>query len=272
MLDHSSDVDAAPSRRDRRREAQELSAGNVASAASAHRGRTDWRLGGRTVRRWREWAFAAGLIGLGLGVLVGAVVEWVWDSPWAPVVATVLVWIGMVVPTVLAFRRSRPVGLLRFRAVDLLWGVGLATALRLIQGWLAAGGGAGALPSFTTVDGALPAGWWLTDLLGPIVIAPPVEELFFRGLLLVTVFTMLRRPLGQVAAGIIAMMVSTGLFVLAHTLTGTATADAVITTALLGLTCAAIVMLTGRIWGAVLVHAAYNPSYVALAAIGTLVQ
>lgn len=228
-------------------------------------------MGGRTVRRWREWAFAAGLIGLGVGVLVGALVETVWVSPWASIAATGLVWIGMLVPIILVFRRSRPVGLLRFRPLDLLWGLGLAVALRIVQGSVAQSvSGEASLPSFTTIDGATADGWWVEAVLGAVVIAPAIEEFFLRGLVLVSVFTILRRPLGHLAAGIIAGMVSTGLFVLAHSMTGAVSIDAVIATTLLGFTCSAVVLLTGRIWGAVLIHALYNASFVVLALMGTL--
>lgn len=177
----------------------------------------------------------------------------------------------MLVPTVLAFRRSRPVGLLRFRPLDLMWGLGLAVVLRIVQGLLAQSiAGESSLPSFTTIGGGTADGWWLDGIIGAVLIAPVIEEIFFRALVLVTVFTMLRRPLGHLAAGIIAAMGSTGLFVLAHSMTGAVSVDTVIATTLLGFTCSAIVLLTGRIWGAVIVHAVYNASYVALAVVGTV--
>lgn len=245
---------------------------DVVVPTSAHEPRTDWRLGGRSVRRWREWTLAWALIGLGIGVLAGALIDWAWDAPAAPVVATLVVWIGMIVPIVYAFTRSRPAGLLRFRLIDLLWGVGLALLLRIAVGWVDLWvGGTGALPSYRTVDGALPADWWLAGALGPILVAPLVEEFFFRAVVLVSLFTVLRRPLGHLSAGIIASLVSTALFVLAHSVSGQLTTAEVMSLAALGLTCSALVLLTGRIWPAVILHACYNAIFVSLALVGTFV-
>jgi hypothetical protein len=243
---------------------------SAAPKTSSRQPRTDWRLGSRTVRRWREWTLAWALIGLGLGALAGSAVEWLWDWPLAPVVATGLVWAGMLVPVIRAFSRSTPVGLLRFRPIDLLWALGLAVALRIVQGWLAAALDAdGSLPSYPLIDGQLPAEWWFTSLVAPVVVAPLVEEFFFRGVLLVSIFTLLRRPLGQLSAGVVAGLASTGLFVLAHTVTATLGPGEILSVAALGAVCSALVLLTGRLWVAVLTHAIYNVSFVSIALLGT---
>ncbi|NYF15544.1 hypothetical protein HDC37_000356 [Microbacterium sp. AK009] len=248
MLDHSSDVDTAVSRRTRRP-------------------RTDWRLGGSTVRAWREWLLAAALVALGIGVLVGALIEWAWDASVAPLIATGVVGLAMLAVVVLAFSRSRPVGLLRLRPLDLLWGIGLGVAVRIAQGFAA---GPAPLPSTTTIDGAPASEWWTVDLIGAVVFAPVVEELFFRGVLLVAVFTILRRPLGHLAAGIAASLVSTGLFVLLHALPGPAQGTDVVGLTLLSLVASGVVLLTGRIWGAIVLHAVYNTSFVVLTVAGTV--
>jgi membrane protease YdiL (CAAX protease family) len=102
-----------------------------------------------------------------------------------------------------------------------------------------------------------------------VVLAPVIEELFFRAILIVTIFQMLRRSVGPVAAGATALLASGGMFVLLH---GFSDALSVLTGLQLlavGLTCGLIVLLTGRIWGAVLVHAIYNASYVLLVLAGT---
>ncbi|WP_243075699.1 CPBP family intramembrane glutamic endopeptidase [Microbacterium sp. SS28] len=230
--------------------------------------RTDWRLGGRTVRRWREWLLAGALVGLGLGVLGGALVRGLWQSPWAWAAALALVWLGMLVPVVWAFTRSRPAGLLRFRALDLLYAVVLGVALRIVQGALAAASGNAAFPSYGLVDGRLSTEWLFAEVLGPLLAAPIVEEFFFRAVIIVALYTVLRRPLGHVVAGVAAGLTSVGLFVLVHGLTLAAPVDAVVSIALLGLVCSLLVLLTGRIWGAVLVHLSFNASYVALALVG----
>ena len=71
-------------------------------------------------------------------------------------------------------------------------------------------------------------------------------------------------------AGAVAVVVSTGLFVLLHSLTGALAVDEVISLSLLGLVCGLLVVLTGRIWPAVLVHVVYNFTFVVLALAGAL--
>jgi len=86
---------------------------------------------------------------------------------------------------------------------------------------------------------------------------------------LVSVYTLLRRLVGVVMAGAVAVVVSTALFVLLHSLVGGIGVDEVISLSLLGLVCGALVMLTGRIWPAILVHVVYNGTFVVLALAGT---
>jgi hypothetical protein len=231
--------------------------------------RRDWRLGGRTVLHWREWLLAVALVSLGAGVLLGALLG-VSGSPIGLLSAQLVVWLGMLVPIVWAFARSRPAGLLRFRALDLLWGVALALALRLAQGWLAdAFGGSVALPSYPLVAGSLSTDWWFTDLVAVVAIAPVLEEFFFRAVVLVALFTVLRRPLGKPIAGVLAVLISTALFTVVHGLSGDIDLSQVVAIGILGLVCGVLVALTGRIWGAVLVHALYNATFVTLALAGT---
>ncbi|MDZ8274734.1 type II CAAX endopeptidase family protein [Microbacterium aquimaris] len=246
--------EGAPARRDRSRRGAR---------------RTDWRLGGRSVRRWREWVLAAALAGLGVGVLAATAVTVLWPSAAATAVASGLLWLGMLAPVVFAFTRSRPVGLVRFRPVDLLFGVTLGAMLRLVQGRLESVGGDPAFPQFTRIGGQLPDGWLFSDVVAPVLVAPTVEEFFFRGVILVALYTVLRRPCGAVIAGVAAVLFSSGLFVLVHGLVGDLALDQVVSVGLLGLVCGALVILTGRIWGAVLTHITFNAVWVALAAVGT---
>lgn len=233
--------------------------------------RTDWRLGGRTTSRWRAQLLGVALISLGVGVLGGRAITLLIGAGWAALAASALLWIAMAGPVVWAFARSRPIGLLRFRAQDLLFGLAFGVILRTIQGWLdLAAGGSGAFPSYTTIGGAPPQGWVFDWILAPVIIAPVIEEFFFRAVVLVSVFTLLRRRIGAVTAGVVAALVSTGLFVFVHGLVGALAVDEVISLSLLGAVCSLLVVLTGRIWPAVLVHVVYNGSYVALALVGTL--
>jgi membrane protease YdiL (CAAX protease family) len=236
-------------------------------ATRRRRKRTDWRLGGRAVRRWDLSVIAAALIGVGLGVVGGGVVSRLL-VPWAPIASTVILWAGLGAAVVFAFVRARPAGLLRFRPIDVLWGVGLGLGLRLLQGWLS-GADAATFPSATSLDGSLPSAWWLTDALPAGLIAPVIEEFFFRTVVLVAVYQLLRRSVGGVAAGMTALLVSAGGFVLLHATAGALTLTDGIQLFAVGATCALVVLLTGRIWGAVLTHIVYNVSYLALVLVGT---
>ena len=236
------------------------------SRRSSHEARTDWRLGGRTVYRWREGLLAIALISLGAGVLLGSLIATVWDSPWAAASATAIVWIGMLLPVVWAFTRSRPIGLLRLRAVDVLYGLVLGALLRTTQGWIEGLDGTPAeWPGLVQVGGSIPLSSMVVDVVGPVVVAPVVEEFFFRAVVLVSLYTVLRRPFGKLTAGMVAALGSTALFVVMHGISGAADVSGVVSLSLLGLVCALLVLLTGRVWGAVLVHVVYNASYVALA-------
>lgn len=240
-------------------------------AGRVRKRRTDWRLGGQTVRVWREGLLAVALISVGVALLAGTLIDTLWESPLAAIAALGVVWIGMLVPVVWAFTRSRPIGLLRMRWLDLLYGVALALLLRLIQGWLAAAlRGDDSLPSVTLVDGRVPTSWWLTEGVASIVIAAPLEEFFFRAVVLIALYTLMRRPFGKVAAGVVAGLASAAIFVALHALTGVALpVDQVVSLLMLGLTCAALVLLTGRIWAAVIVHAVYNATWIMLVVLGS---
>ena len=133
-----------------------------------------------------------------------------------------------------------------------------------------AAGGVAPFPVYPTIDGALPASWWFGDLIAPVVISPVLEEFFFRAVLLIAIYTVARRALGGAVAGFVAVVLTTGLFVAAHTLSGALPWDDVAAFTLVGLVCGMLVVFTGRIWGAVLTHVVFNASWVALATVGTL--
>ncbi|WP_060915985.1 CPBP family glutamic-type intramembrane protease [Microbacterium oleivorans] len=232
------------------------------------RARTDWRLGGTIVRTWNGTLLAIALVSLGLAILAGSLVQLLWASPWAPLASTAVLWIGMIVPAVIAFRKGRPAGLLRFRPADIVFGVALGLGLRLIDGWVT-DAASRPFPTGSPLGGSLSPSWVLTEAIPAGLVGPVVEEFFFRTVVLVAVYSLLRRPAGSFAAAIAAVLVSTATFIMIHAVDGSLPLSESLSVGALGLTAALLVMLTGRIWGAVLLHLVYNASLLALMAAGT---
>ncbi|WP_269453427.1 CPBP family intramembrane glutamic endopeptidase [Microbacterium testaceum] len=178
-------------------------------------------------------------------------------------------WAGLGLPVVVALRRARPAGLLRVRSIDLLWGLGVGGGLRLLQGWLS-GAGYSTFPSLPSSPDSTAWGWLWSYGVPSILVAPVIEEFFFRAVILVGVYQLLRRGVGPLAAATTALLTSAGGFVLLHSaFSSLSLADGVQFFAV-GAACALVVLLSGRIWGAVLAHLVYNASFMALAVVGTI--
>ncbi|WZH38928.1 MAG: CPBP family intramembrane metalloprotease [Microbacterium enclense] len=208
------------------------------------------------------------LVGIGGGLLVSVGLSRL-AAPWAQPASSVALWMGLGVGIVAALVRARPAGLLRVRPIDLLWGLSVGGALRILQGWL---GGADSSP-FPTLpnSGDSPVWGWVWSYGVPsVLVAPVVEEFFFRAVILVGVYQLLRRSVGAVAAATTALLVSAGGFVLLHSAFSPLSLGDGVQLFTVGTACGLVVMLTGRIWGAVLAHMVYNVSYLLLAIIGTI--
>lgn len=230
--------------------------------------RLDWRRGGDRRRRWDTVVLAGALIGLGVGLMsVGAADRLVGAS--IPFVGSAMLWFGMSAAVVFAFARAKPRGLLKLRSVDLLWGLGLGVVLRLLQGWMS-GSSVTPFPTIATLDGRFPQGWWFEQALPAGLIAPLVEEFFFRGVVLVSTYIVLKQSIGNLAAAFSALLFSSGLFVMTHAITGPLSLMDGVQLLLLALTCSLLVLLSGRIWGAIIVHLFYNWSFLVLSLIGTV--
>ncbi len=229
-----------------------------------------WREGGSTTARWNLELLGWAVLALGVGVLAANAAALLLPAAVAGIASQAAIWLAFAVPIVLALRRSRPRGLLRFRALDLMYGLVLGVALRFAQGALeGAGGVPAAWPSTFSIDGRLPSGFALEAASGSLV-APPLEEFFFRGVILVVAYTVFRRLSGRVAGGIAAAAISTGLFVIAHLLVSGLDATAVLSLVLVGAVASALVLGTGRIWPAVVTHVVFNATGFALVAVGTI--
>lgn len=153
---------------------------------------------------------------------------------------------------------------LQFRWLDILYGLTLgfflrsiATVIEIAYFGRPAGGGVTFGPVVYDV-------WWvLFPLLAPVLVAPIIEELFFRGLLQRAVLKTSRRsaPAASRLPTFIAVAVSSLVFAAVHTLqAGTGTQMAVVgwSTLLLGIGLGALAAITGRLGGAVIAHVVFN--------------
>ncbi len=240
-----------------------------AAPAKRHR-RRRWREGGPSVSGWNAEMLGWAVCLLGAGTIGAHVVGTVFPVETADSAAQALVWLCFAVPVVLALRRSLPRGLLRLRAVDLAYGIVFGVALRGAQGVIAGLGGAPASwPTTFSTDGTLPSSFAAQAVAGTLV-SPLLEEMFFRAVVLVCTFTVVRRLAGPIAAGVASVALSTVLFVVAHQLVGTPDAVDLATLALLGVVAGVVVVGTGRLWPAVFVHIIFNATGFAMLAVGTL--
>lgn len=231
------------------------------------RRRIDWRQGGRAVRKWDGRILVAVALGVGVGMLASGAVTFV-AGLGSGLVPSIALWAGMSAVIVYALVRARPAGLLEFRTIDVLWGAGIGLILRVSQGLLF-GADHGPFPKIPSVSRAIPSDWWWSEAIPAVLVGPVVEEFLFRAVVLVTVFELFRRRVGPLAAAVTAALVSTTLFVLLHAVYGGVDLRDCLQYALLGVVCGALVLLTGRIWGALLVHITYNCVFIVMMIVGT---
>lgn len=228
----------------------------------------EWRLGGRSARLWDASVFSVCLGALGVGLTSSLGLKLV-ASSWAGTLSLLTLWLCLGAAIAFALRRTRPKALLQFRPTDILWGVGMGLLLRVTQG-IFSGANASPFPSVQVGgDGVAPPGTFLSLAL-PAVAAPLIEEFFFRAVLLVTIFQILRRPVGVISAAITALIGSSGAFLLLHAMYAPLSPLDSAQLFLVGVGCGLVVMLTGRIWGAVLTHFVYNLTFLALILVGTI--
>ncbi|GAA3656069.1 CPBP family intramembrane glutamic endopeptidase [Microbacterium marinilacus] len=248
-------------------------AAEPAAAASAPRrervreSTRTWLDGSRTARRWDTELLGWTALCLGAAVIASVLLRTTVPGAAGTVLAGAALWIGMAVPTALAFRRGRPRGLLAFRTMDVVYALVLGIALRTVQGWLDLAAGGGTFPSYALGDGASTGVLWLTAVAGPVLLSPVIEEFLFHGVVLVAVYRIARRGLD---GALLAIVASTAAFVAMHAITGGMTSwEQPVTWTLVGAALGTLVILTGRIWGAVLTHLVFNLSAALLALVGT---
>ena len=187
------------------------------------------------------------------------------DANLALLVSYLAVWLPLSAAALVASLRhgssslARDFGL-RFRPIDLLWGLAIGLLARVVASLIE-------IAVYGQIGTAAPTlgvpvydAWWLFGaLLAPVVLAPVIEELFFRGLLLRAVRGALRG--NQVLATILAIAVSGAAFALVHVLlvpSVPAFAAVGLSSLIFGLAAATIAVLTGRLGGAIIAHVTFN--------------
>jgi membrane protease YdiL (CAAX protease family) len=162
---------------------------------------------------------------------------------------------------------------LRFRPLDLLWGLTLGLIARVMATVFEIAGYGQMVSGGALLDEPAHDLWWVfVVILAPVVVSPVVEELFFRGLVLRAVSRAVadNGAARRWALGI-AVVVSAVTFALIHLIgVGSPTAAVVIglSTLLFGLGAGALAAVTGRLGGAIVAHVVFNALVVLPAALG----
>jgi membrane protease YdiL (CAAX protease family) len=162
---------------------------------------------------------------------------------------------------------------LRFRPLDLLWGLTLGLIARVMATVFEIAWYGQMLSGWALLDEPAHDLWWVfVVILAPVLVSPVVEELFFRGLVLRAVSRAVadNGAARRWALGI-AVVVSAVTFALIHLIgVGSPTAAVVIglSTLLFGLGAGALAAATGRLGGAIVAHVVFNALVVLPAALG----
>jgi membrane protease YdiL (CAAX protease family) len=155
---------------------------------------------------------------------------------------------------------------LAFRWTDLVWGLAAGLGARALDAGLnqVSTGDTGLSPQ-PTLDGGPDLTTSVVLVLAPVLIAPVVEEVFFRGLLMRSLtralagHTRLLRGLAATAA----VILSAAVFAALHVAVGLSVAPTtatiiVISTFVFGVIVGALASVTGRLGGAVVAHVVFN--------------
>lgn len=228
----------------------------------------DWRAARRAKQRSELGVLAVAVSAGGAGVLAAMAISLL-NTPSAAVLSLIALWTGMLAAVVHAVMVIRPRGLFAFRFPDVVWGLGLAAAVRILTGVMTDANST-PFPASSPLGRASVTEWLIQEVLVAGLLGPFVEELFFRAVLLVVVFRIVKSFAGGAIAGIAGALSSAGAFVLIHAAFTPLSFSAALQLLVLGLVCSVLVLLTGRIWGAVLLHIGFNAAFLTMAALGAL--
>ncbi|TFD49826.1 CPBP family intramembrane metalloprotease [Cryobacterium frigoriphilum] len=150
-----------------------------------------------------------------------------------------------------------------FHPLDLLWGLAVGLLARVVASLIEIAGygqmgSAGATFGETVYDF-----WWLFGaLLAPVLLAPVVEELYFRGVVLRAVTGVTQQGgASRTVAMSLAIVVSALVFALVHIVTIENMDAALViglSTFVFGVGAAILATTTGRLGGAIVAHVTFN--------------
>ena len=225
----------------------------------------------------RRWGIAESALGLSAAlILMLALIAWLrtalfYDSHVVLLLSYAVVWVPFVAAVIVAcFVRgtrslARDIGL-RITFLDVFLGVGAGLLARAVAGIIEIAATGSMVGLGVTFGETVYDGWWLFGtILAPVILAPLIEELFFRGLLQRAVLGTSSARMSERLAMALSIVISAGLFALLH-LTQAANLTGALVLGLSafvsGLAAALIAGLTGRIGGAIVAHAVFNGALV----------
>lgn len=212
----------------------------------------------------------------GAGLLATVLGAWALESMARPSESVLLslaaygvAWVPMIVVLVLVFRRfsnqdrSAALGL-RFRPMDLLWGVGIGFIGRSVDAILrlvmVGSTGLGQQPTISAIAAPI-AQTVALGIIAPVLVAPVLEEIYFRGLIQRSAAALLE-PLGTVTKWTAAVILTSLAFALVHALLLLAQPEeamlAGISTFVFALLAGTVAAATNRLGGAVVGHVVFN--------------
>lgn len=224
-----------------------------------------------------RWGLAESIGGfLAAAVCMWLLVRWLtsgvyYDGHVALVLSYAVVWIPLITACTLACfmfgTRSlrRDVGL-RFSWLDVFFGIGIGLLARSVASIVEIAfygrmNGLGVTFGEIVYDG-----WWIFGaLLAPILIAPFIEEVFFRGLVLRTTLRVSSLAIAKPGALVASVLVSAVSFTALHLAEVTNVTAALVlglSTLIFGLGSATLAAATGRIGGSIVAHMTFNGSLV----------
>jgi uncharacterized protein len=197
---------------------------------------------------WRAlgWAVAALIVAVVLALTLP-----LWRSDisyaWLIVASYALTWGPLLIALVLTFRFWRR--FLAFRPADIYLGVMVgvvARAIGIIVQFLISG----QLPGSNLVLGGISGTYVFTAAIAPVVLAPLIEEPFFRGLL--------QGSLDRVIRPWPSLIVSSVIFTLVHTIADGWSVTLIVTLLAYALLAGYVTQQTKRLAPAIIGHAAFN--------------